>query len=84
MGYHSFIVNTSEKSNPTFSQVVGARLRTARQAMQFTQLELATRLGLSRAYVASVEGGRKGTSLRRLVVWSRCLCVSIDELVEGL
>jgi putative molybdopterin biosynthesis protein len=58
----------------------GARLRLARQARGFSQLQLAGMAGVSRQAVSAVEAGLSDPSLRVAVALSRALGLTVEEL----
>jgi molybdopterin molybdotransferase/putative molybdopterin biosynthesis protein len=61
-------------------QGTGARLRLARQARGFSQLQLAGMAGVSRQAVSAVEAGLSDPSLRVALVLSRALGLTVEEL----
>jgi putative molybdopterin biosynthesis protein len=58
----------------------GTRLRLARQARGFSQLQLAGMAGVSRQAVSAVEAGLSDPSLRVAVALSRALGLTVEEL----
>jgi putative molybdopterin biosynthesis protein len=58
----------------------GARLRLARQARGFSQLQLAGMAGVSRQAVSAVEAGLSDPSLRVALALSRALGLTVEEL----
>jgi putative molybdopterin biosynthesis protein len=58
----------------------GIRLRLARQARGFSQLQLAGMAGVSRQAVSAVEAGLSDPSLRVAVALSRALGLTVEEL----
>jgi putative molybdopterin biosynthesis protein len=58
----------------------GARLRHARQARGFSQLQLAGMAGVSRQAVSAVEAGLSDPSLRVALALSRALGMTVEEL----
>ena len=60
---------------------VGDMILASRKAKGMTQEELASRVELSRAQVANLEGGRSDTSLRALMRFAEALGVTTKELV---
>jgi len=58
------------------------RLKKIRQAKGLTQDELATKAGISRAYVARLEMGRHDPHLSRLRKLAQALGVKISALVD--
>ena len=62
-------------------QVLAANLRELRHAKGVSQEELASRCGLHRTYVGSVERGERNVTLSTLEVLSSVLGVSVPELL---
>jgi transcriptional regulator with XRE-family HTH domain len=62
----------------------GAKLRRVRRLRDVSQGELASRVGLSRVTVATIEGGKQNTQLQHVFLFARALDVSIEELVPTL
>jgi transcriptional regulator with XRE-family HTH domain len=62
----------------------GARLRTVRRSRDLSQDELAARMGLSRATVATIEGGKQNIQLNQMFLMARALDVPVDQLVPTL
>jgi len=58
----------------------GARLRLARQARGFSQVQLARMAGVSRQAVSAVEGGLSDPSLRVALTLGRALGLTVEEL----
>ena len=58
----------------------GARLRLARQARGFSQLQLAGTAGVSRQAVSAVESGISDPSLRVAITLARALGMTVEEL----
>jgi putative molybdopterin biosynthesis protein len=58
----------------------GIRLRLARQARGFSQLQLAGMAGVSRQAVSAVEAGLSDPSLRVAIALSRALGLTVEEL----
>lgn len=65
------------------SKTVGERLRQAREALGWTQLELATRCGVDRSYIANIETGRS-TRPEHMAEIARVLKVSPGWLAYGI
>ena len=58
------------------------KLKKLRGARGLTQEELATKAGLSRAYVARLETGRHDPHLSRLRALAKILRVKVSQLVD--
>jgi putative molybdopterin biosynthesis protein len=58
----------------------GIRLRLARRARGFSQLQLADMAGVSRQAISAVEGGISDPSLRVAIALSRALGLTVEEL----
>lgn len=58
-----------------------ARLRAARTAAKFTQIELAERVGMDQASISNLERGRVGASVTTLRELARALNVSLKYLM---
>jgi transcriptional regulator with XRE-family HTH domain len=65
-----------------FAAVVGDAVRRYRQALGWTQVQLAEAAGLSPNYVARLERGELGASLFVAYQLSRTLGISVRDLVE--
>jgi len=62
---------------------LGARIKAGRERRSLTQNELATRAGVSRIYIAKLEGGdRQSPSLPVLDRIARVLGVSVADLLK--
>jgi transcriptional regulator with XRE-family HTH domain len=62
----------------------GARLRQLRRSQEVSQLELASRVGISRVTVATIEGGKQNTQLHHVFLFARALDVPVEKLVPSL
>lgn len=71
---------SSELSDDGHVQVVGERLRAARQKAGLTQAEVAKRAGLSLSFVRLVESGKSDISLSRLLKWTTIFGLPVAEL----
>jgi len=60
--------------------ITGTRLRLARQARGFSQLQLAGMAGVSRQAVSAVESGQSDPSLRVALALAQALGMTVDEL----
>jgi transcriptional regulator with XRE-family HTH domain len=67
-----------------FFREIGHRLRTRREALGWTQAELARRCDLHRAYTGFVERGERNVSLINLRRLARVLRVKLSDLLKGL
>jgi transcriptional regulator with XRE-family HTH domain len=67
----------------TILGLFGDRVRTAREAAQIRQLDLATAVGLSRSSIANIEGGRQELSLPMAVQIAAVLDTTLAELLGG-
>lgn len=56
---------------------VGRAIAAARKASARTQVELAAQIGVSVAYLQSLEGGKRNVTLRSLVRVADALCIDI-------
>jgi transcriptional regulator with XRE-family HTH domain len=66
-----------------FYEEVGRRLRRARTNAGLTQLQVAERVGLSRASIANIEAGRQQFPLHVLILLADALNVSGHELLPN-
>ena len=64
-------------------RLMGARIRSAREAAGISQDELAARIGLTRTSVTNIEAGRQDVPLSRLVVLAAALDVELAGLVAA-
>lgn len=64
--------------------VFGQNVRRLRQARGLSQEALASRAGMDRSYLGSVERGKRNISLQGMVTIARALDVSVSELVASL
>jgi len=64
-----------------FLMELGARIRKLRKAQGLTQEELADRLGVTQALIASYETARRAIPLRKLCALAEALGVSLEELI---
>lgn len=63
--------------------MIGARIRSLRQARSLTQTELAARLGIAAATVVKWEAGQVEPRLRQLRSLAEVFGVTIDDLAWG-
>lgn len=59
----------------------GGNVRRLRMEKGWSQEELGDKLSLTRASISNIELGRQTVTLETFVTLSRCLRVSLDELV---
>lgn len=64
-------------------EVVGAELRARRAACGLKQDELALRVGMSRASVANIEGGRQAISLHHLTDLAEALGTTASSVLRA-
>ena len=62
---------------------MGRRLRKQRECVDFTREDLAGYLGVSSKFIADIEYGEKGISIRKLYMLSQILEVSADYILAG-
>jgi transcriptional regulator with XRE-family HTH domain len=67
-----------------FFREIGHRLRTRREAREWTQAELARRCDLHKAYIGFVERGERNASLINLRKIARVLRIRLSDLLKGL
>ena len=62
---------------------MGRRIRTQREAIHMSRVELASKLGLSSKFVADIEYGEKGLSIHTLYRMTQILNLSADYILAG-
>ena len=62
---------------------MGRRIRDRREAMGLSREDLAELLGVSPQFIADVEYGNKGLSIKRLYLLSQVLGVTADYILAG-
>jgi transcriptional regulator with XRE-family HTH domain len=62
---------------------MGRRIRTQREAVHMTRVEVATKLGVSTKFVADIEYGDKGVSIQTLYRLTQILNLSADYILRG-
>lgn len=62
----------------------GLKLRKLRRSRDVSQGELASRVGLSRVTVATIEAGKQNTQMHHMFLFARALDVPPEELVPSL
>lgn len=60
------------------AQLVGQRIRAAREAVGITQLQLADRMRVSQPVIAALEGGRGNPTIGQLAAVADALQVGLD------
>ena len=63
---------------------VGIRIRKLRISREWTQVEMAEKLGLDRSFLADLERGKTNLSLLSLDTIARGFDVSLSKLLSGL
>ena len=63
---------------------LGANLRKAREAKEWSQEELAYRCGVHRTYVGSVERGEYNVTILTLRKFTKSLGLSLRDVLQGL
>jgi transcriptional regulator with XRE-family HTH domain len=63
---------------------LGRRIRGAREALDWSQDDLALESGVHRTYIASLETGRRNPSLDVLCRLAATLGVNVGEMLDGL
>ena len=61
-------------------KILGKKIQKLRKRTDFTQEELADKLGISRVYMGYIEQGRESPSLRLLMKIARKLNVKTEDL----
>jgi transcriptional regulator with XRE-family HTH domain len=67
-----------------FFREIGHRLRERREALGWTQAELARRCRLHRAYIGFMERGERNVSLINLRRIAKVLRLRLSDLLKGL
>lgn len=62
---------------------MGRRIRRQREFLDFTREELAGHLGVSSKFIADIEYGEKGISIKNLYMLSQILEVTADYILAG-
>jgi len=77
---------TADPSDPTeFLVALGERVTERREALGFSQRELARRSGLHFSYIATIESGKRNIGVVNLARLARALeYVHAGELLDGL
>ena len=70
--------------NKEINREIGARLRARRNKLRLTRDKLSEELGISTRFLASVEAGEAGMSLKTFKVVCLALDITADELLFGV
>ncbi len=62
----------------------GQKVRQMREALGYSQEQLAVRAGLHRNYVGGIERGERNVGLRNLIRLAQALECTPSELLEGI
>ncbi|WP_216843010.1 helix-turn-helix domain-containing protein [Granulicella sp. S190] len=62
----------------------GSKLRRLRRSQEVSQGELASRVGLSRVTIATIEGGKQNTQLHHIFLFAKALDVPPETLMPTL
>lgn len=62
---------------------MGRRVRSRREAKNLSREQLAEKLGVSPQFVADIEYGNKGVSIKRLYLLCQVLDVTADYILAG-
>ena len=81
MNRQRYFLTLIMENDEQFLKDLGERIRELRKARGLTQNELAERLGVTQALIASYESARRSVPLRKLCVLTEVLGVSIEEVV---
>ena len=66
------------------ASIIGARIRTAREAVGLSQEEAARAAGLHRTYIGAVERGERNVTVISLLRIARVVGVSVSHLTADL
>jgi len=61
---------------------IGKAIRQVREDRQLSQDQLASKAGLDRSYVSSIENGKRNVSIQNLSKIANSLGVSLTEIVQ--
>jgi len=81
MGSRTNFLKLMMESDEQFLRDLGERIRELRKARGLTQNELAERMGVTQALIASYESARRSVPLRKLCMLTDVFGVSMEELV---
>lgn len=62
---------------------MGERIRTHREELNISREQLAEQLDVSSKFISDIEYGIRGVSLKRLVLLSSSLLISVDYILFG-
>jgi transcriptional regulator with XRE-family HTH domain len=62
---------------------LGRRVRTRREELRLTQADLSAKIGLSRASIANIEGGRQAVLLHQFLALAEALTVPPMDLIPS-
>ncbi|MBR5229412.1 MAG: helix-turn-helix transcriptional regulator [Firmicutes bacterium] len=62
---------------------MGRRIRSRRLFFEMSREQLATKLGVTQQFIADIESGNKGVSIKRLYALCQILNVSADYILAG-
>jgi transcriptional regulator with XRE-family HTH domain len=71
-------------SSPTIQQRFGRRIRKLRARLGLSQESFASKCGLDRTYISSVERGRRNVCLKNIEAIATALEVTLSELFEEI
>ena len=78
------MAETTEKKYRALDQnEMGKRIRDRREVMELSREELAELLSVSPQFIADIEYGNKGLSIKRLYLLSQVLGVTTDYILAG-
>lgn len=66
-----------------FNQILGRRLRAAREKKKYTQENVAEAIDMSAQHISRIECGKKSVYLDKLAAWCDFLDVPIAEIIAG-
>lgn len=62
---------------------IGQRIRSLRQQLQMTQVELSERLDMTQSNLSAIERGARGVTVHQVVRIAKALGASTDEILVG-
>ena len=71
-------------STQNIAQRFGKRLRVLREKRGWTQVEMAEKLGIDRAYISDMERGKKNVCLPTLEIIANGFGITISQVLKGL